>query len=303
MNALKSVDLRQGNGLCLLIHCLKKKSDPPPPFHSNLFIPLEALELLVQQLLESGYQFTLPGVLLQSNRPQCSITFDDGYYNNHLFLPLAEKYRIPFLVFPNSYNIQNNMPFIWDLWKSKKSEEWPFTSVDYKGLYEDVLPEERKQLLNDQYRPFTFDELKKLAQNRFVRLGAHGHTHQPFVDAYASQFHQEIDQNLNFLGTVTDSPIEDFAFPCGLYTPHAMRQAQQEFKRVYTISGGPWHLNQKVVHRISLENSDERGTLEQQIIRSLVWWNQLKKRINMMAYTQPGLKPLIHAAKAIKSRF
>ena len=85
--------------ICLVIHCIRQKSSPEPQIHRELFISRSDIENLIINLKEEGYCFKLPGNIGQSDGPVCSLTFDDGYFNNQDFLEVAEKYNIPFILF------------------------------------------------------------------------------------------------------------------------------------------------------------------------------------------------------------
>ena len=139
---------------------------------------------LFASLKNEGYRFVLPGEAAEKNGPVCSVTFDDGYYNNRHFLETAEKHNIPFILFVTSYNVMHRIPFMWDVWEATRTGRWPISSVSYKRLYESMSPDERELLSNDTHRPFTPEELEAFAAHPLVRLAPHGHTHQPMVGKY-----------------------------------------------------------------------------------------------------------------------
>src|SRR4051794_33922106 len=73
----------------------------------NLVDPLERttvaqFQALVEYYLEHGYRFIGPDDLLDGLSPDgkyALITFDDGYYNNTLALPVLQKYQVPAVFF------------------------------------------------------------------------------------------------------------------------------------------------------------------------------------------------------------
>lgn len=271
--------------LCLCLHCIQGKSMPGPQTHRELFIRLTDLEGLFHSLKAEGYRFTLPGDARKEDQPVCCITFDDGYYNNSLFLETAEKYGIPFILFLNSYNVARQVPFIWDIWEATRAERWPISSVNYRMLYESLSPAERALLKNDTHRPFTIEELETFAAHPLVRLAPHGHTHQPLVGKYMAQADAELDENLAFLGKYKGALTEDFSLPCGLYTRRLTRKLLARFRRVYTIDGGGFSLQKRVINRVSLIHPDFGGPLREQIKKSFAARARLLRKALNLRYT------------------
>ena len=96
--------------LCLCIHCIRRDGSPEPCAHRELFIGVPELEALFGALKNEGYRFALPGEAAEVSGPVCSVTFDDGYYNNRHFLETAERHNIPFILFFTSYEDPRGVP-------------------------------------------------------------------------------------------------------------------------------------------------------------------------------------------------
>ncbi|MEJ7665168.1 MAG: polysaccharide deacetylase family protein [Hymenobacter sp.] len=43
------------------------------------------------------------------------ITFDDGYFNNHLALPVLRRYGVPATFFISSHHVLSGQAFWWDV--------------------------------------------------------------------------------------------------------------------------------------------------------------------------------------------
>ncbi len=286
--------------ICLVFHGLRFANETAP-YHRELFISVDEAESLLSQLKTAGYSFALPGDVGSEAGPTCSITFDDGYFNNTRFLPLAERHNVPFMLFVASYNIRNQIPFVWDAWAAAKNEPWPLSKIDYRGLYKDfqsagLAAKSQELASSDLYRPFSVSELKQFAQHPKVHLALHSETHQPAVGCYTSRLTAEIAENKKFLGDLmtsagTKTPnakisIDDFAFPCGLYDSRSMREARKNCSRVYTIDGGPMK-NGPVISRISLVSPEVGGPLEQQIERWLGWKMRVRRQLTNLRYGSP----------------
>lgn len=243
--------------------------------HKELFINLSDVDALVRSLKEDGYRFNLPGSATKEDGPVCSLTFDDGYFNNHHFLEVAEKYGIPFILFIASYNVIHRLPFIWDIWEATRTSKLSTSAADYRKLYESLNRNERDLLYNESHRPFTQEELSAFAAHPLVHLAPHGHTHQPMVGKYLKGMDAEIDNNLTFLAKYKGTLNDDFSLPCGLSTGRVKKRLLTRFQRIYTIDGGGFLPDDRVISRISLVNPDYGGPLKEQIRQSF----GLKRRL------------------------
>ena len=72
----------------------------------------------VEYYLNHGYRFIGPGDPLDGLEPggkYALITFDDGYYNNSLALPVLQGYRIPAVFFISTEHVREGKCFWWDV--------------------------------------------------------------------------------------------------------------------------------------------------------------------------------------------
>lgn len=269
--------------LCLLVHCLQ--SDTSSSVNRKLFIDPKDLEELVINLQKKGYQFAIPTAETLKEAPTCSFTFDDGYFNNRLFLKIAEKYNIPFILFVASYNISHEIPFIWDIWSATRKEKWRFSSIDYENFYDNLSESEKQLFYNDAYRPFTKPELEKFAAHPLVYLALHTHTHQPLVGKFAERVDSEVAENLSFLKHFPQVLQGDLSLPCGFSTRAIQKKLLKTFQRIYTINGGSFLPTDRVINRISLINPEFGGDLMSQIERSFRWRVRIKRKIVNFRYS------------------
>ena len=274
-----------GENLCLCVHCIGHEADPKPKAHRELFIGIAELEALFDSLKNEGYRFALPGDEAQKDGPVCSVTFDDGYYNNRHFLETAERHGIPFILFVTSYNVMHRIPFMWDVWEAARKGRWPISSANYGKLYESVSRDERDLLSNDAHRPFAPEELEAFAAHPLVYLAPHGHTHQPLVGAYLEGMDGELGENLAFLSPYGNTLREDFSLPCGFYTGALKRRLLARFRRIYTIDGGGVVPGERIIHRISLISPEYGGGLKDQIRRSFGAKARLLRRVLNFRYS------------------
>ena len=256
--------------IVLTFHCVRKDGSPPPSVFPELHIPERELEELVLQLRERNYRFCWPSEaskFLGSDVRTCSITFDDGYANNLLFLRIAEKYSIPFMVFVASFNISDQKPFIWD-YMAHAGEKWDFRSDSYSDLYGGMRPEIVERLMTETYRPMRSDELAKLAASPLVKIGLHSDIHQPFLSERVDFFEEETNRNIEFLNSLSiRTSIQDFAFPNGLFSAAALAWAKLRFERVFTIDPEPRIGKSNVIGRISVIHLPGTRSLMAQVER------------------------------------
>jgi len=69
----------------------------------------------VEYYLAHDYRFIGPADLLGGLDPDgkyAMITFDDGYFNNTLALPILEEYRVPAVVFVSTDHVRQNKCFL-----------------------------------------------------------------------------------------------------------------------------------------------------------------------------------------------
>ena len=274
--------------ICLLAHCLYDNQSDPIVSHPELFIHISELDELFSQLSDKDFSFCLPSEIDFSSSNSCSMTFDDGYANNLLFLPLANKYELPFILFPCTFNIRNQLPFIWDIY-GLKGVEWKFWKEDYLLAYQSLNTTDVNLLLsNNNYRPLTFKELLIISENRFSKLGLHTETHQPLVGSFLKNCKKEITINSHFLNQFSNILLNDLSLPCGLYTSETKRfLLENSIKRIYTIDGGFIDPGNKFIHRISLINPKIGGNLLSQIEKSFLLSSKIRRKIVNFRYSVP----------------
>ena len=275
--------------LCLLVHCLTVPSSRPPLAHSELFIPLANLDELLGQLSDEQFHFCLPGTAPSQARKTCSFTFDDGYANNQLFLSLAEKYQLPFILFLSSINIAEQLPFIWDVASLTQGRERRWAE-DYRSAYRCLDQSVAQRLLHDEnHRPFTLAELHAFSASRWTHLALHTHSHQPLVGRFFAQAALELEENSRFLSQFPRVLKRDLALPSGFYTPWSANKLLKMVDRLYTIDGGGTTQSSSIINRVSLINPQIGGDLMSQIKKSFFWRFKLRRQIANFRYSAPLL--------------
>ncbi|WP_127717836.1 polysaccharide deacetylase family protein [Halobacteriovorax sp. HLS] len=265
--------------LCLLFHCIKKETSDYSQVNPSLYISLDEMDDLLGQLKNRGYEFTLPGK--SKEHSSCSITFDDGYSNNILFLDLAKKYKIPFILFLSSYYSENQVPYIWDLMKFHKHNTWSFYKDDYYESLKSLSTNQKMDLMDDSHRPLTIDEIHALDAEDEFYLAPHTHTHQPFYGNFEERSDEEIHKNLKFLKQFKSLIETEFSFPCGISSSKKRKELKNKFERIYTVDGGTYNKDDRVINRISLTSPKYAGPLLDQIENQLKWIYKVKRWVTV----------------------
>lgn len=270
--------------LCLAFHAMREDI-ATPEINSNLFISVSEMDHLMGRLQGLGYKFVLPEERDKFDKT-CSVTFDDGYANNALFLKIAEKYSIPFVVFLSGINIEKGLPFLWDLKESEKNNHWSWKKDDYERQYLLVQTSTIDKLRSSEhYRPFTLKELTDLSKSSLFFISNHTFSHTPFSSSYSRNFKQEIDFCKEYFKNFKNYLSEDIALPCGLFTLGWMEELKKNFKRIYTINEGVSKIEGQVIHRVSLESPLVAGDLLAQIEKSMKPKRYLKKKLSMLRHS------------------
>jgi peptidoglycan/xylan/chitin deacetylase (PgdA/CDA1 family) len=161
----------------------------------NLVDPLDYTTVgkfrqFIEHYLENGYEFIGPDALLKGlprDKKYALITFDDGYYNNTLVLPILEEFGVPALFFIATDNIRENKCFWWDvLYRERIAQGATAAELQDEALeFKSFRTHEIERRLIERFgpdalrprtdvdRPFTPAELREFAQNPYVHLGNH----------------------------------------------------------------------------------------------------------------------------------
>lgn len=275
--------------ICLLIHCLYNDDSPKIISHPELFIHISEVEKLFDYLKNQGYKFCLPEDSGKIKGKTCSMTFDDGYFNNQLFLPLAEKYKIPFILFVNSLNILEQKPFIWDVDYQLRSSD-VILSRNYSESYKTLNIISSSSLMsNSNHKPFSIDEFREFSSNSFTYLGLHTHSHQILINKYHFNINQELELNSNFLSSYPSFLKKDLALPCGLVSKSVLSRLNTIYDRIYTIDGGSsnpsMYCKKSKISRISLVNPLLNGDLLDQIVKSNTIKSKIKRKLVNFRYS------------------
>jgi peptidoglycan/xylan/chitin deacetylase (PgdA/CDA1 family) len=188
----------------------------------------------VDYFLNLNYTFIRPEDLLaglETHKRYAMITFDDGYYNNMLALPILEKFKIPAVFFITADNVRENKAFWWDViykYRTKQGvsglniqkEQERLKSFKYEHISNYItrnFGEDSSIPWSDIDRPLTEQEVKIIANNPFAVIGNHTYHHALLTNYDKNELEEEISRSNDFLRSITGFTPISIAFPNGYY--------------------------------------------------------------------------------------
>jgi peptidoglycan/xylan/chitin deacetylase (PgdA/CDA1 family) len=189
----------------------------------------------VAYYLEHGYRFVSPDDLLRGlgrDGRYALITFDDGYYNNTLALPVLEEFRVPAVFFVSTDHVRQAKCFWWDVLHRELSARRASPGqifrevVRLKALRTDQIEAELADRFGpgaftprgDIDRPFTPEELRAFAAHPLVHLGNHTANHAILTNYTPDQVRDQIVQAQESLRAMTGVLPRLIAYPNGAHT-------------------------------------------------------------------------------------
>jgi peptidoglycan/xylan/chitin deacetylase (PgdA/CDA1 family) len=208
--------------------------------HPQQSMTTEKFEQFINYYIKNNYKFVSPDDILNGLDPTKNhilITFDDGYYNNQLALPILKKYDVPALFFISSNHIKHNKCFWWDVifrQRINQGFEKDEISIEIESLKNRKNPEIENYIINkfgknalnplsDIDRPFTPDELKNFAKNKQVFIGNHTTNHAILTNYSLDEARKEIDNSQNSILSMTGILPAVIAYPNGNYSNDIIR--------------------------------------------------------------------------------
>ncbi|RZK55324.1 MAG: hypothetical protein EOO59_10670 [Hymenobacter sp.] len=189
-----------------------------------------------------GYVFVTPAQVLgglDPTRKYALITFDDGYYNNHLALPVLRRFGVPATFFISTHHVEASEAFWWDVvYRGRQQQPLPpgAQRAEYALLERLRYPEIRQYLLahfgpaalqpvGDLDRPFTPAELADFARAPEVVLGNHTAHHAVLTNYAPAAAAQELAAGQQYLAQLTGTVPSAVAYPNGNTSPAVVAAA------------------------------------------------------------------------------
>jgi len=186
----------------------------------------------VADFLAHGYIFVTPAEVLSGLDPAgryALITFDDGYYNNQLALPILRRYGVPATFFISSDHVLSGQAFWWDVvYRERRKQPLPpaaqaaeharlrqLPHADVDEYLQAQFGAAALQPVGDLDRPFTPAELAAFATEPEVVLGNHTAHHAVLTHYTPEAAHQELATCQHYLTHLTGQTPRAVAYPNG----------------------------------------------------------------------------------------
>ena len=198
----------------------------------SLGITIDEFHSVVEFFINKGITFISYADLqngLDKNKKYGMITFDDGYYNNTLILPVLKKFGTPGLFFISTNFISCKKCFWWDvIYRERKK----------KGISLNEIGQEIEQLKNQnnskiyEYlrtkfgqnsynciceidRPFSSSELALFSKERLVHIGNHTCDHVALARYSPQEIRYQIQAAQNTLKEIVGYTPNTISYPFG----------------------------------------------------------------------------------------
>lgn len=231
--------------IVLMFHTVFAK---PPRVEQPKVMPFERFTLhqfsqLIDYFLVQEYTFIRAGELAQAQPHSRSIalTFDDGYFNNTLLLPILESYKIPATFFVSANHVLQEKAFWWDVILRERSkighthlqvlqECEPLKVLTHAEIDQYLTREFGATALKPQYdaeRPMTPAELRDFSRSPYVSIGNHTADHAILTRYTPQQAKQQIQAAQIALTELTGTVPTAIAYPDGGYSDNVVSLAAE----------------------------------------------------------------------------
>jgi peptidoglycan/xylan/chitin deacetylase (PgdA/CDA1 family) len=200
---------------------------------------------LIEYYLAAGYRFVGVDDLLRGRIDPGGryvvLTFDDGYYNNRLALPILEQYAVPAMFFISTDHVLQQKCYWWDV----LYRELIARGASRKDAYEaaagmkHLRTEETERQIAERYgpgafrprgeidRPFTAGELREFARSPLVHLGNHTAGHAILTNYTSDEQRDQIARGQQALQEITGQAPTTIAYPNGGFDESVVRTCRE----------------------------------------------------------------------------
>ncbi len=248
LDARRQQQMRRGGPVLnvLLFHGLYPEQDGscPASLDAGLASRVSFMEQCLQGTLDAGFRFIHPDELGSAGHKRermALLTFDDGYANNLLALPVLEKLQIPAVMFVTTDALVRGRCYWWDVLARETARG---------GLAPEALSKLRKELkagthaqiekhLEDAFgsdcfspqgegdRPLTPEELGRLSSHPLIAIGNHTHHHALLSQLPKGEAREELQTCQRLLQELTGKTPDMLAYPNGRWSPEVAATASE----------------------------------------------------------------------------
>jgi peptidoglycan/xylan/chitin deacetylase (PgdA/CDA1 family) len=198
----------------------------------------------VEYYVEQGYRFITPADLvagLAGDGRYVMVTFDDGYYNNHLALPILEQFNVPATFFISTNHVRQNKSFWWDVvYRERLAQRGtPGDAYDEALAMKGLRTEEIESKLLERFgpraltprteidRPMTPAELREFSRHPLVHIGNHTTNHAILTNYTPNEIRAQLEECQSALTEMTGTTPISIAYPNGGHDDTVVRIARE----------------------------------------------------------------------------
>jgi peptidoglycan/xylan/chitin deacetylase (PgdA/CDA1 family) len=195
-------------------------------------ITVDMFRSLVRHFKSRSYHFVSPDEILKglhSDGKYILITFDDGYFNNSLALPVLEEFDVPAVFFISTGHIKEQKSFWWDaVYREYLRKSWSIAEMErcvaaYKRLKTHAVESHLTETLgntalrpiSDLDRPFSPRELAEFSRHKNVYLGNHTRDHAILSNYSSVEIREQMTTAQQDLNEMTGQNVSIIAYPNG----------------------------------------------------------------------------------------
>jgi peptidoglycan/xylan/chitin deacetylase (PgdA/CDA1 family) len=203
----------------------------------------------ILHFLEAGYRFVTPAEIeagLPLGERHALITFDDGYANNLLALPVLRELNVPATVFVSTNHVREQRAYWWDaLHRGRIARGGTIEEADaeaerlkvlrfdaIEGYIREAFGADALRPVGDVDRPLREDELRALAAESLITIGNHTTDHAILPVYDDRQAAEQIRDCQAYLGEILGAPPAVIAYPNGNHDDRIVAIAEQEGLKV-----------------------------------------------------------------------
>lgn len=236
--AQKSLRFSERNGvLAFLIHGLFKDQKEISLNHVNpqQAITIEMFKEFIEYYLKLGYKFISQMDILNGldqNKKYVMITFDDGYFNNQLAVPILNQYKVPAVFFISTKYILQDKCFWWDvIYRERIKRGFSLTLINKEIQNQKIKKHDEIEKyiienfgkkaftpISDIDRPFKPNELQKFSNEKYVYLGNHTTNHAILTNYSFKEIKNEIIEAEEYLLSLTGVKTNFISYPNGNFS-------------------------------------------------------------------------------------
>lgn len=293
------------NVLCLLYH--RVSPEPDPMYH--LTVSPEHFAKQMAYIKEHYPCIRFEDAWEETDQPSVVVTFDDGYADNYTCaLPILEQYQVPATIFVATENIGTKREFWWDepgrLFTCGETYPATFTLRDPLFGYRwetDTFPKRfelaktirwllrmnadpavRNQWFEQirewagmsecgrrPYRSATLEQLKQLAQSKWITIGAHTVHHMSLGAMERKTQEEEIENSIKAIDNWLGFAPAVFSYPFGTRLDYnqdtieicqklGIKKAATTIQKCWTQADHPYEIPRKTVRDWDLNQFKEQ---------------------------------------------